>query len=108
MKTFLQGVKRWYLRRFRGYVAQPRDPFGVSRGTAWQEHENTYGFTCTCKWQHMWEEADLVIREQDHKADCQAQFESQPVMGKCSCPITDARYVKICPQCGLGHWKVAA
>jgi hypothetical protein len=36
MKAFLQGVKRWYLRRFRGYVGPPRDPLsGVAGGHGW-------------------------------------------------------------------------
>lgn len=136
MKSILQGVKRWYLRRFRGYVGPTRDPLsGVPRGTAWQQHPSDTGvFVCqnrqltgpfkgqVCQLAQTFSEEDYVIREQDHLEDCEWQYEttvqtfdlhhtttlkSMPVMGKCSCPVTDARYVKLCPQCGLGHWKMA-
>jgi hypothetical protein len=114
MKTFLQGLRRWYLRRFKGYVAPPRDAFGVSRGTAWQEHHQKTDtpFICRCGQQLFFLETDYVIREQDHGEDCMWQYDEQSretrgAMGRCSCPVTDARYVKICPKCGLGHWKVA-
>ena len=110
MKAFLQGVKRWYLRRFRGYVGPPRDPLsGVPRGTAWQEWASWRStFFCKCGYLGEFTPDTYVIREQDHKEDCEHQFgSSNPVMGHCSCPVTDARYVKICPRCGMGNWKQA-
>jgi len=111
MKAFLQGVKRWYLRRFRGYVGPPRDPLsGVPRGTAWQQHKpDEVGVTCRCGYAMAFTESDYFIREQDHREGCEGvvnkEIDGKLVQDICSCPITDARYVKFCSKCGLGHWK---
>jgi hypothetical protein len=106
MKTFFARLKAWYLRRFRGYVAPPRDPYGVPRGTAWQEHQkDEWGFTCRCGLAQAFGEKDYVIREQDHRENCEWQYGAVP-LGTCSCPVTDARYIRIC-HCRLGHWKLA-
>jgi hypothetical protein len=104
MKSFFSGLKRWWLRRFRGYVAPPAG----SGGTPWQQHPRSeWGFTCRCGTALAFDRnADLVIRSQEHREDCEHQYVEQPKQ-RCVCPITDARYVKICPQCHLGHWKEA-
>ncbi len=68
---------------------------------------------------HVFTEADYVIRSQDHIEGCEgitdistgdpARSTSKAMdLRPCSCPVTDARYVKICPQCHLGYWKVAS
>jgi hypothetical protein len=103
MKQFFAGIRRWWLRRFRGYVAAPPR----SGGTSWQQHRKRQ-FKCRCGWPGVVfdylfdDEKDYVIRSQDHVEGC--QFPTVDGKPLCSCPVTDARYVKICPECGLGHW----
>lgn len=113
MKALLKRIRAWYQRRFRGFVAAPAQHGG--RGTSWQEHKRfEIGFTCSgttasgepCRQVLAFLSSDLVIREQDHDEDCEFQYSQMIASRKvCSCPIIDARYVKICPACGLGHWK---
>jgi hypothetical protein len=115
MKKFLAfcaSVKRWWQWRFRGYVAAP----ARSGGTSWQQHRKDESFficgnrpkdqTFSCGQGLVFTEEDYVIRSQEHDEDCEHQFDVQP-KERCQCPVTDARYIKICPQCGLGHWKQA-
>jgi hypothetical protein len=128
MKTFLQGVKRWYLRCFRGMGSVRKTP-----RTSWQEWASWRStFFCKCGYLGEFTPDTYVIREQAHRENCEALMdiaieEPEPltvkqftppemktkimrglVAGKtCSCPVTDARYVKICPRCGMGNWKVA-
>jgi len=130
MKEFLAGVRRWYRRRFRGIVAPPRQYGG--QGTTWQQHHRLeVAFICgnrrprsgrdvlICEQELEFTAADYVIRSQDHIEGCEgitdrstgnpAKSTSKVLdMQPCSCPVTDARYVKICPQCRLGHWKDAS
>lgn len=108
MKGWFAGVKRWWLRRFRGYVAAPPR----SGGTSWQQHPGQeWGFTCRCKSVLGFSEENYIVRARDHVEGCPGvyqfsqQLRSLPLA--CDCPVTDARYVKICPQCGLGHWRQA-
>jgi hypothetical protein len=106
MKDFLAGIRRWYLRRFRGIVAPPRQYGG--QGTTWKQHgRDEWAFPCACREMLTFTEVDYVIREQAHNEDCEFQYQVQP-KEHCSCPVTDARYIKICPNCRLGHWKEAA
>ena len=111
MKLWWEGIRAWWLRRFRGFVAAPKLHGG--RGTSWQEHKRyDIGFTCRCGQVLAFMTSDLVVRDRDHNENCQELFisnergETRP-MGACDCPITDARHVKICPACGLGHWNDA-
>lgn len=112
MKLFLQRWKTWYLRRFRGYVAAPQ--IAGSRGTAWQQYSSRDVFPgitgsagqtrrtvlfwvfCRCGKRLDFTSENYFIREQEHAPDC----DQVP----CSCPVIDARYCKVCPGCGLGHW----
>jgi hypothetical protein len=121
--TLLQKLAAWYRRRFRGYVAAPRGIGG--KGTAWQQHQRSeMAFACCgvtregkrCGLSLVFTAADYVIRQQEHVEGCGGllgQATSAGVLledvrtGRCSCPVTDARYIKICPGCGLGHWKIA-
>jgi hypothetical protein len=114
MIAFLQGLKRWYLRRFKGFVAAPRDAYGVPRGTSWQEHHEKR-FTCRCGhpgsgFAFQFTGENLVVRARQHVEDCPAVGHESVLLGMapkifaCDCPITDARYCWICPACGLGHW----
>jgi len=117
MRDFLAGVKRWYRRRFRGFVDRPRDAFGVPRGTAWQQWPAwRTTFACECGYLGEFTPDTYVIRSQEHVEGCDGMIDrstgtvavdSTKVvnLGVCRCPVTDARYVKICPQCHLGHWK---
>jgi hypothetical protein len=114
MRALWQGIRAWWLRRFRGFVAPPAQHGG--RGTSWQEHKrHEIGFTCSgttasgerCGSVLAFMSTDLVVREQDHTEACDLQYAAIPGM-KCNCPIIDARYVKICPTCRLGHWKDAS
>src|SRR5271168_5197082 len=101
MKAFFEGLKRWWLRRFRGIVKPPARHGG--QGTTWYQHsKNDCGFTCACGTAYAFTEADKVIRFMEHVKDCPVQFEQHP---RCACPVSDARYVKICTQCGRGHWQ---
>jgi hypothetical protein len=111
MKALLERLRAWWLRRFRGFVAAPAQHGG--RGTSWQEHKrHEIGFTCSgttasgdpCGQVLAFMSTDLMIREQDHTEACDLEQVAFPGT-KCQCPIVDARYVKICPQCHLGHWK---
>jgi hypothetical protein len=118
VKAFLAGLKRWYLRRFKGIVHPPdRNP----QGTTWQEHRDGKPFKCVCGWpgpgiDYQFDLNDYVIMSQDHIEGCEGIFDSVTrTIAKagsravdlvpCSCPVTEARYVKICPQCRMGHWK---
>jgi hypothetical protein len=125
MTGLLQGLRAWYRRKFRGFVAAP---IGVGgRGTSWQQHPRTeVGFTCKCGIVQAFTRADYVVREREHRPDCQevtpvsrAIAESAFADGErnariradmlavCTCPVTDARYVRLCPGCRRGHWKMA-
>jgi len=102
VKAFLAGVKRWYLRRFKGIVKPPAHAKG--HGTTWQQHqEHKWVFRCRCGEQHVFGSRDFFVRSREHKENCA----TQGVAGDCTCPITDARYVWKCPKCGIGHWKDA-
>jgi hypothetical protein len=116
MKAFLAGVKRWYLRRFRGIVKPPAHAKG--QGTTWQQHPGAVGkvgtfagwsewFRCQCGESMYFTAADLKIISQEHVDGCDGWSGFQPGSGRCNCPVTEARYVKICPQCRMGHWKQA-
>jgi hypothetical protein len=116
--TLWQGLKRWYRRRFLGFVAAPP----CSGGTAWQQHKEKQ-FKCRCGWpgpgiDYKFDEEDYVIRAQAHFESCEGVTDisnGMPAKGSsrildlrpCNCPVTDARYIKICPQCHLGHWRRA-
>jgi hypothetical protein len=105
VREFLAGLRRWWLRRFRGVVVPPAQYGG--QGTTWQQHrENEWAFVCACKEMLTFTQADYVIREQEHDEDCEFQYKVSSE--RCSCRVTDARYVKICPDCRRGHWKQAA
>jgi hypothetical protein len=116
MKKFLAGLRRWYLRRFRGYVEAPVNVYGG--GTAWQQHFNRweahqaapppYGIRCRCGEYLSLTIHDLHVRKRNHKDDCQAFHGDAAGMIDCDCRITDARYTKICAHCGLGHWVDAS
>lgn len=106
--AFFAGLKRWYLRRFRGIVKPPAQYGG--QGTTWQQHPRgapiAFGFACDCGCVLAFNPiADLVVRSREHVEDC--RFYSDPGF-VCDCPITDARYIKICPQCHIGHWRDAS
>ena len=104
MKLWWEGIRAWWLRRFRGFVAAPKLHGG--RGTSWQEHKRyDIGFTCRCGQVLAFMSSDLVIRDRAHREDC--ELEPNVAYSSCSCPVTDARHVKICPKCGLGHWNDA-
>jgi hypothetical protein len=120
MRTFLAGLRRWYLRRFKGIVEPP--PHAKGHGTTWQEHRDGKPFKCVCGWPeidfYQFEHNDYVIMSQDHIEGCEGVFDSTthaPAKGgtslrnlaPCTCPVTEARYVKICPQCRRGHWRQA-
>ena len=100
MRQFFEGMKLWYLRRFRGYVAPPRTAGG--HGTKWQQHKpDTIGFTCPCGMVIAFSTKDLFVRTRDHVESC-------PNINSCDCPVTSARYCKVCPTCKRGHWKDAS
>lgn len=108
MRRAFQRLKAYYLRRFRGYVAAPR--IAGSRGTAWQEHfpkEVFPGITgsagqtretvlfwlfCFCGRRLDFTSQDYFVKSRD--------LETQKVL--------EARYSKVCPNCGLGHWMNAS
>lgn len=108
MIKLFQRLRRWYLRKFRGFVEAPQQH--GSRGTSWQEHRFRGALSmymmCRCHWVYCFCEKDYFIRHRQHVDNCQALLEDSGAIA-CNCPITDARYVKICPQCGLGHWMDA-
>lgn len=118
MRELFAGLKRWYQRRFHGVVAPPRQYGGT--GTTWQQHSgDTLTFTCRCGDFLDFTEKDYVVREQEHAEGCAgvtdattnrpARLYSKLIdLRPCSCPVTDARYVKICRNCRLGHWKDAS
>jgi hypothetical protein len=94
--NFLQKLYR----RIRGMGSVRETP-----RTSWQEWASWRStFFCKCGYLGEFTPDTYVIREQDHKEDCEHQFSTK---GVCSCPVTDARYVKICPKCGMGNWKQA-
>jgi len=105
MKKFWHRLRAWYLRRFRGFVAAT-----VPGGTSWQEHRrgrDEMFFWCRCGLFMEFYEKDLFVRNRRHTDNCPALWEDSGAI-KCDCPITDARYVKICPDCHLGHWMDAS
>jgi hypothetical protein len=114
MTGFLQGLRAWYRRKFRGFVAAPAGVGG--KGTSWQQHNRTeVGFTCKCRLSQAFTAADYMIREQEHREGCEGLIDhsttagvsiTRVATGRCDCPVTDARYVRICPACGMGHWKL--
>ena len=95
-RGMLAGIRVWYLRRFRGYVAAPRDLVG-GRGTSWQQHSFEYFIECRCGQVLAITPSDYFVRSRTHLDGCTD-------WDHCDCPVTDARFVKICQQCGLGHW----
>ncbi len=106
MKAFLAGVKRWWLRRFRGIVEPPAHAKG--QGTTWQQWGNCWGPTvvCPCGTEITFTDADRKILSQSHVDGCDG-IAMQQTKQPCACPVSEARYVKICPQCRRGHWKQA-
>jgi hypothetical protein len=127
MRDFLAGLKRWYLRRFCGVVAPPAyfssdgRKYGryAGQGTTWQQHgKDEWVFACACQEMLAFTAENYVIREQEHVGGCEgivdrssgnpAKSTSKVVdLRPCSCPVIDARYVKICAHCRRGHWKEA-
>jgi hypothetical protein len=121
MKVFLAGLRRWYKRRFQGIVEPP--PHAKGHGTTWQEHRDGDPFKCVCGWpgpgiHWIFDQNDYVIMSQDHIEDCEGVFDSTRHsvatadsqlrnLVPCPCPVTEARYVKICPTCRRGHWAGA-
>jgi hypothetical protein len=117
IRDFFAGIRRWWLRRFRGIVEPPRQ-FG-GRGTTWQEWpEWRETFGCPCGFLGEFTQDTYVIRSQEHVEGCEgvldrstgapAKSTSKLIdLTVCKCRVTDARYVKICPQCRRGHWKQA-
>jgi hypothetical protein len=111
MKEFLAGIRRWWLRKFRGIVEPPRHFSGM--GTTWHQHPSNYVyFLCICGAPaNLFEEKNLFIRSRNHHSDTCQQIDCETCKscnaGTCKCPVTDARYVKICPKCRRGHWKEA-
>lgn len=114
MKAWLDKIAAWYRRRFRGYIAAPR--IGGGKGTAWQQHtRQVISFPCrgvgrdgkVCHQVLIFTNADYVIREQLHAEGCEGVMRTDSRTHPCRCPVLDARYIKICPGCGLGHWKQA-
>jgi hypothetical protein len=116
MNTFLAGVKRWWMRRFRGVVKPPHG----QAGTTWKQWPAwRFVFTCACGTQLAFCKENYVIRAQEHIEGCAglmdttthriADLATTRIMDLqvCQCPVTDARYIKICPQCHTGHWKQA-
>jgi|SRR5208282_3065581 len=124
MKALLAVVKRWYLRRFRGIVNPPAHAKG--QGTTWQQHPGKLDlsgkwaepFACQCGENLAFCKNDLKILSQEHNEGCEGVFDSTTSapaqrstraldLVPCNCPILEARYVKICPSCRIGHWKQA-
>jgi hypothetical protein len=118
MKAFLSGIKRWWLRRYRGIVVPPAHAKG--HGTIWQQWPAwRTTFFCPCGQGGEFLPQDYVIREQNHVDGCPglidanthhfADLNKTPLMDlrPCQCPVTDARYIKICLNCRRGHWKQA-
>jgi hypothetical protein len=116
MKAFLANVKRWWNRRFRGVVKPPRG----QQGTTWYQHPDWMEtFECICKATLRFAPEDYVIRDQQHIDGCAGLFDAsthRPAelaktrimdLRRCECPVLDARYIKLCPQCKTGHWKQA-
>ncbi len=102
MKAFFAGVKRWYLRRFRGIVKPPAHARG--QGTTWYQHPCWMEtFECPCGLTLHFTAEDYKIMSQDHVAGCDG-IAHQQTHKPCQCPVSEARYVKIC-VCRIGHWK---
>jgi hypothetical protein len=105
------------MRRFRGIVEPPAHAKG--QGTTWQQWKNHISiFECKCGEILEFSQADYKILSQNHIEGCEGIFDSTThtvATGRsraidlvpCDCPVTEARYVKICPQCRRGHWKQA-
>lgn len=104
MRALLSGLRRWWQRRFRGYVAAPAG----SGGTAWQQWPSWRStFFCQCGLAGEFTPDTYKILSQDHAEGCDGWTGFQPGSSPCNCPVTEARYVKICPTCRTGHWKQA-
>jgi hypothetical protein len=100
VSAFLSGVKRWWLRRFRGIVEPPAHARG--QGTTWYQHPCWMEtFECPCGLTLHFTAEDYKIISQNHVEGC----EGWTACGRCQCPVSDARYVKIC-VCRIGHWKL--
>ena len=105
MRNLFAGLKRWYLRRFRGIVAPPAHAKG--QGTTWQQHPELARLViCACGERMVFGERDYKILSQSHVDGCDG-IAMQQTKQPCACPVDEARYVKICPQCRRGHWKQA-
>jgi hypothetical protein len=122
MKAFFERVKRWYRWRFQGIVEPPRQYGG--QGTTWQQHpKKEEHFKCACGWpgpgiEYKFHQNDYKIVSQDHVEGCEGVIDAQTHktatdktrimdLRPCECPVTEARYVMICPTCRMGHWKQA-
>jgi hypothetical protein len=106
MRAFFAGLKRWYQRRIRGFVAAPAG----SGGTSWLQHRTgaSFIFRCRCGEEHLFGNPDFFVRARDHRGDCVTKpMGLGELINDCNCPITDARYCWKCPKCGLGHWMDA-
>jgi hypothetical protein len=116
MKAFISSVKRWWNRRFRGIV---RPPLG-QKGTTWYQHPDWMEtFECPCKATLRFAPEDYVIRDQEHVDSCAGLMDASTCrpaaiattrimdLRRCACPVTDARFIKLCPLCHIGHWKQA-
>jgi hypothetical protein len=116
-KRSAAGLKRWWLRRRHGIV---KPPPGQRQGTTWYEHPAWQEvFECPCKTTLRFAPADRVIRSQEHVDGCQGLMDASTnraadvattrIMDirRCTCPVTDARDIKICPECRIGHWRQA-
>ena len=96
-------------------MAAPVRSWDKSRGTAWQQHRRpTHGgieaalqITCKCGKEYSFCDADFHVRFRNHVDNCPALSGEGEGMIRCVCPITDARYIWICTDCGLGHWMDA-
>lgn len=116
MRDFLAGLKRWWNRRFKGIVKPPRG----QHGTTWYEHPAWQEiFECPCKTTLRFMPEEYVIRDQEHVDGCSGLIDASTNrvadmaktriidLRRCACPVLDARYIKICPACHIGHWKQA-
>ena len=116
MRAFIAGMKRWWDRRFKGIVKPPPG----QKGTTWYQHPDWQEvFECVCKTTLRFVPEDYVIRDQQHVDGCAGLMDASTKLiadvaktrimdlRRCTCPVLDARYIKLCPQCHIGHWKQA-
>jgi hypothetical protein len=99
MKKWFAHLKRWYFWRFHKTVQAPG-------GTRWKQHLGAWQqpFVCSCANELWWyPPKEYVVIHQAHTAECLAAEKSI-----CLCPVISARYVKVCPYCGDGHWMDAS